>query len=79
MLGHRWIRLSRLSPAPLFGDYVYGDFYSVKIWALRHDGSRVTEQMMIADTSLRISSFAQTPSGEIYILSFGEKMYHFMP
>ena len=79
MLGHRWIRLSRLSPAPLFGAYVYGDFYSVKIWALRHDGYRVTEQMMIADTSLRISSFAQTPSGEIYILSFGEKMYHFMP
>lgn len=51
----------------------------MKIWALRHDGSRVTEQMMIADTSLRISSFAQTPSGEIYILSFGEKMYHFTP
>ena len=79
MLGHGWIRLSRLSPAPLLGAYVYGDFYSVKIWALRHDGSRVTDQMMIADTSLRISSFAQTPSGEIYILSFGEKMYHFMP
>jgi len=35
--------------------------------------------MMIADTSLRISSFAQTPSGEIFILSFDEKIYHFTP
>ncbi len=70
-------RSSRLPQ--LFGAYVYGDFCSGKIWALRHDGSRVTEQMMIADTSLRISSFAQTPSGEIFILSFDEKIYHFTP
>jgi glucose/arabinose dehydrogenase len=63
----------------LLGAYVYGDFCSGKIWALRHDGSRVTEQMMIADTSLRISAFAQTPSGEIFILSFDEKIYHFVP
>ena len=63
----------------LLGAYVYGDFCSGKIWALRHDGSRITEQMMIADTSLRISAFAQTPSGEIFILSFDEKIYHFVP
>ena len=58
---------------------MYGDFCSGKIWALGHDGSSVTEQMMIADTSLRISSFAQTPSGEIFILSFDEKIYRFAP
>jgi glucose/arabinose dehydrogenase len=70
---YRGSRLPQLS-----GSYVYGDFCSGKIWALRHDGSRVTEQMQIADTSLRISSFAQSPSGEVFILSFDEKIYRFV-
>ncbi|MCH8310652.1 MAG: PQQ-dependent sugar dehydrogenase [Chloroflexi bacterium] len=71
---YRGSRLPQLS-----GAYVYGDFCSGKIWALRHNGSRVTEQMQIADTSLRISSFAQAPSGEIFLLSFDEKIYRFVP
>ena len=71
---YRGSRLPQLS-----GAYVYGDFCSGKIWALRHDGSQVTEAMQIADTSLRISAFAQAPSGEIFILSFDEKIYHFIP
>jgi glucose/arabinose dehydrogenase len=59
----------------LYGAYVYGDFCSGKIWALRHDGSKVTERMEIVDSSLRISSFAEHPSGELYILSFDNKIY----
>ena len=54
----------------LVGAYVYGDFCTGRIWALRHDGSRVTEQAEIADTDLQISSFAEGPDGEVYILSF---------
>ena len=54
----------------LVGAYLYGDFCTGKIWALRYDGSRVTENAQIADTDLQISSFAEGPDGEVYILSF---------
>ncbi len=61
----------------LAGAYVYGDYCTGKIWALRHDGNEITEHLQIADSSLNISSFAQSPAGEIFILSFDEKIYRF--
>lgn len=54
----------------LVGAYVYGDFCTGNIWALRYDGYQVTQQARIADTDLRIASFAEGPDGEIYVLSF---------
>ena len=59
----------------LFGAYIYGDFCSRKIWALRHDGNRVTEQIQIVDSPLSISAFGEDQAGELYILSFDRKMY----
>ena len=61
----------------LYGAYVYGDFCSGKIWALRFDGSRVTESIQLADTKLRISSFAEDADGELYILDLGGEIYRF--
>ena len=54
---------------------MYGDFCSGKIWALRYDGSAVTEHLELVDSELRISSFGVGQSGELYILSFDEKIY----
>ena len=61
----------------LYGAYLYGDFCSGKIWALRRDGAAVTEQMLIADTGLSISSFGEDPSGEVYVLTFKGAVYRF--
>ena len=61
----------------LYGAYLYGDFCSGKIWALRHDGAAVTEHMEIADTGLSISSFGEDPSGEVYVLTFEGVIYRF--
>ena len=61
----------------LYGAYLYGDFCSGKIWALRHDGAAVTEQMLVADTGLSISSFGEGPSGEVYVLTFEGAVYRF--
>ena len=61
----------------LYGAYLYGDFCSGKIWALRHDGAAVTEQMEIADTGLSISSFGEDPFGEVYVLTFEGVIYRF--
>ena len=59
----------------LTGAYVYGDFCSGKIWALKHDGSGVTEHRLLVDSDLRIPAFGEGPLGEIYILSFGGGIY----
>ena len=61
----------------LYGAYIYGDFCSGKIWALRYDGNSITEHMEIVDSNLRISAFGQDQSGELYILSFDDKIYQF--
>ena len=61
----------------LYGAYLYADFCSGKIWALRHDGTTVTEQMLIADTGLSISSFGEDPSGEVYVLTFEGAIHRF--
>ncbi len=61
----------------LDGAYVYGDFCSGKIWALRYDGSRVTESIQVADTRIRISSFGEDAEGELYILDLDGEIYKF--
>ena len=59
----------------LYGAYVYGDFCSGKIWALRFDGIQVTEHVELMDSDLTISSFGEDEDGELYILSFDGKIY----
>ena len=63
----------------LYGAYVYGDFCSGRIWALRHDGQGVTEHMLLVDSPLEVSSFGEDASRELYILSFDGKIYHLKP
>ena len=62
----------------LYGAYVYGDFCSGRIWALRYDGVHVTEHLELVDSSLRIASFAKGPNEELYILSFDKKLYRLL-
>ena len=59
----------------LYGAYVYADFCSGKIWALRFDGVQVTEHLELVDSPLQISSFGEDVDGELYILSFDGKIY----
>jgi hypothetical protein len=51
----------------LRGAYIYGDYSTGKIWAIRHDGKRAKWHREIADTSLQITAFAEDPRGEILI------------
>ena len=60
----------------LQGAYVYGDYCSGTIWSLRHD---VLEHRVLAETPLRIAAFAEGPDGELYILSFDERIYRLRP
>ncbi len=63
----------------LVGAYIYGDFCSGRIWAIRYDGSEVTEFAELVDSDLSISSFGEDQSGELYILSFNGRIYELTP
>lgn len=54
----------------LYGAYIYGDFVSGKIWALRYDGKKVTEKRFLVDTFKGISSFGEDKDGEVYFTTF---------
>lgn len=51
----------------LRGAYVYGDYSTGKIWAMKHDGQRVVWHKEIADTTLAITSFCLDARGELLI------------
>ncbi len=56
----------------LNGAYVYGDFCSGRVWALRFDGGAVTENKLIATVDGNVSSFAVDSDGEIYVLTYDQ-------
>jgi len=55
----------------LIGAYIYGDYETGLIWALRHDGNQVTEHRIIADTPHKVVSFGIGNDGELYYLHYG--------
>jgi hypothetical protein len=54
---------------------VYGDFCSGKIWALRYNGVSVTEQALLVDSNLSITSFGLDLAGNLYVLSRNDGIY----
>ena len=63
----------------LLGAYVYGDFCSGRIWALRYDGQVVIEQMLLVDSDLFIASFGQDQASNLYVLSRDTGVYRLVP
>ncbi len=59
----------------LQGAYVYADFVSGRIWALRTDGSGEPRNELLADTDLSISSFGVDGHGELYLCAFDGRIY----
>jgi len=51
-----------LKYADLYGRYVFGDWTSGNIWALRYDGQSVTEWRQLLTTSAGIAAFGRDPS-----------------
>jgi hypothetical protein len=64
-----------LATPSLRGAYVYGDFCSGYVWALRYDGKGVTEHALLAASDLYITSFGEDRDGDLYILSSDEGLY----
>ncbi len=56
----------------LDGAYIYGDYETGKIWALWHDGGKITRHEEIADTPHKIVTFGQLADGEIVYAHWGK-------
>ncbi|MBX7143287.1 MAG: PQQ-dependent sugar dehydrogenase [Oligoflexia bacterium] len=57
----------------LVGYYIYADFISGTIWALSYPkGKMAAKSTRLVDTSLLISTFGQSRSGELYLASYGD-------
>jgi glucose/arabinose dehydrogenase len=52
----------------LQGYYIYGDYCSGNIWALAYNGDVLTENILLVDSELSITSFGEDLAGNLYIL-----------
>lgn len=48
------------------GDYIYGDYCSGRIWALRRGGGVLSNSLLV-DTNYQITSFGEDEAGELYL------------
>ncbi|MDF2735174.1 MAG: Glucose/sorbosone dehydrogenase-like protein [Chloroflexota bacterium] len=62
----------RGSHRDLQGLYVFGDFCSGRIWTMGNGGSTITVRK---DTSLNISSFGESESGELFVTDLNGVLY----
>jgi len=58
----------------LVSAYVYGDYGSGRIWALRYDGMNTTNSELAA-TGVHITSFGLDQKGELYICAYDGYIY----
>ncbi|MEY4938334.1 MAG: hypothetical protein RIQ93_69 [Verrucomicrobiota bacterium] len=54
----------------LVGRYIYGDHSTGQIWAVQQRGGKILEQAMIADTTLGITAFCESPAGDILVVDY---------
>src|SRR6185503_18030919 len=63
----------------LRGAYIYGDYSTGKIWAAKHDGTKLLWHKEIADSRLVITGFGTDSHGEVLIADYrgpGEGAFH---
>ncbi|MCA9140026.1 MAG: PQQ-dependent sugar dehydrogenase [Planctomycetales bacterium] len=74
--GHFWHndRLPELK-----GAYIYGDWMTGKVWALKSEGDRVLWQKELVDTPLQVICFMLDPSGEVMIVGYDGTIYKLEP
>ena len=71
---YRGARLSQL-----YGAYVYGDYGSRRIWALRLEDGRVADQAQIGLCPSAIASFGEDEAGELYVVGFDGRLWQLQP
>ena len=60
----------------LKGAYIYGDYVTGKVWALRQEGGKLVENRELTDTPLAIICFYEGPDGAIALLDYNAGTIH---
>ena len=64
----------------LQGAYIYGDYVTKKIWALRYNGTAVMDNVLLLTCPSSISSFGEDENKEIYVIGYNDgKIYMIVP
>jgi len=62
----------------LFGAYLYADFITGNLWALRYDGVNPTENVLLLDApNFKITSFGRDADGEPYLVTVNGEIWKF--
>jgi len=69
-----YVYRGKQSPA-LRGWYLYGDFATGLIWALRRQSNGPTAYQLVAESHLQITSFGEDEAGELYLTAFDGHIY----
>jgi len=59
----------------LYGNYIYADYGSGKIWALDYKNGMVVKNTLLIDSNLVIPSFGVDSNNELYICAFDGNIY----
>ena len=59
----------------LRGVYVYADYALGTFWGFRYQGGKITDRGTLLTQPKNITSFAQDLDGELYALTFDDKIY----
>jgi len=62
---YRGSRLPKLA-----GTYLYGDYVTGKLWGIRVDGEQLSEPQELVDSSLAVICFGRDHSDEIFVVSY---------
>ncbi len=63
----------------LCGAYVYGDYGSGQVWALRYKGRTVTQPLQLLNAKRPITSFGQDQDHELYVVEHSGNIYRLSP
>jgi glucose/arabinose dehydrogenase len=61
--------------ADLAGAYIFGDYGSGRIWALRPESKGDYKRELLLESGLNISSFAEDHTGELYVIDHGGGLF----
>lgn len=63
----------------LKGAYIYGDYVTGIVWALRHEAGKVTWRETLVDTPLQIVTFGLDQHGEVLMVDFAGTIHRLIP
>lgn len=65
------------SAPALVGTYLYADYVTGRIWGLKYDGQKATDQRLVLDSDFNPSTFGVDAQRELYVADHGGGLYRF--